>query len=71
MIDERFFLEIIAFSDRADEFRAIDCEVLACSTDSHYSHFAWYDIGMQLARVTSIFSSIGQRKNASRAVWAR
>ncbi|UJR07802.1 hypothetical protein I4U23_012084 [Adineta vaga] len=33
--------EIIAFSDRAEEFREIECEVLACSTDSHYSHFAW------------------------------
>jgi len=33
--------EIIAFSDRIDEFRAVDCEVVACSTDSHFSHFAW------------------------------
>lgn len=33
--------EIIAFSERVDEFRAIGCEVLACSTDSVYSHLAW------------------------------
>ncbi len=33
--------EIIAFSDRSDEFRAINCEVVACSTDSHFSHLAW------------------------------
>ena len=33
--------EIIAFSDRADEFRAINCEVVAASTDSHFSHLAW------------------------------
>ncbi|XP_035216527.1 peroxiredoxin 1-like [Stegodyphus dumicola] len=33
--------EIIAFSDRADEFRKINCEVIACSTDSHFSHLAW------------------------------
>jgi len=33
--------EIIAFSDRADEFRKIGCEVLGCSTDSHFTHFAW------------------------------
>lgn len=33
--------EIIAFSDRAEEFRQIGCEVVACSTDSHYSHLAW------------------------------
>jgi len=33
--------EIIAFADRADEFRNIGCEVVACSTDSHFCHFAW------------------------------
>jgi peroxiredoxin 1 len=33
--------EIIAFSDRSDEFRAINCEVIACSTDSQFSHLAW------------------------------
>uniref|UniRef100_A0A0B7AAB0 Thioredoxin peroxidase n=1 Tax=Arion vulgaris TaxID=1028688 RepID=A0A0B7AAB0_9EUPU len=33
--------EIIAFSDKSDEFRAVDCEILACSTDSVYSHLAW------------------------------
>ena len=34
--------EIIAFSDRADEFHAINCKVLACSVDSEFSHLAWY-----------------------------
>jgi len=33
--------EIIAFSERAEEFRAIGCELVACSTDSEYSHLAW------------------------------
>jgi len=33
--------EIIAFSDRVEEFRAINCEVVAASTDSHFSHLAW------------------------------
>ena len=33
--------EIIAFSDRADEFRKINCELIACSTDSHFCHLAW------------------------------
>jgi len=33
--------EIIAFSDRKEEFEKIDCEVVAASTDSHFSHFAW------------------------------
>ncbi|TMS36694.1 hypothetical protein L596_003796 [Steinernema carpocapsae] len=33
--------EIIAFSDRSDEFRKLQCEVVACSCDSHFSHLAW------------------------------
>lgn len=33
--------EIIAFSDRVEEFRKIGCEVVACSTDSHFCHLAW------------------------------
>lgn len=33
--------EIIAFSDRAKEFRSINCEVVGCSTDSHFTHLAW------------------------------
>jgi len=33
--------EIIAFSDRVEEFRSIGCEVVTCSTDSHFSHLAW------------------------------
>merc|ERR1712080_492542 len=33
--------EIIAFNDRAAEFEAMNCAVIACSTDSHFSHLAW------------------------------
>ncbi|XP_074598183.1 peroxiredoxin 2 [Brevipalpus obovatus] len=33
--------EIVAFSDRVEEFRKMGCEVIACSTDSHFSHLAW------------------------------
>lgn len=33
--------EIIAYSERAEEFRAINCEIVGCSTDSHFSHLAW------------------------------
>nr|ABM55645.1 putative cytosolic thioredoxin peroxidase [Maconellicoccus hirsutus] len=33
--------EIIAFSDRVDEFRKIGCEVVAASCDSHFCHLAW------------------------------
>ena len=33
--------EIIAFSNRIDEFHEIDTEVVGVSTDSHFSHLAW------------------------------
>lgn len=33
--------EIIAFSDRAEEFRALNAEVVACSVDSQFTHLAW------------------------------
>jgi peroxiredoxin 2/4 len=33
--------EILAISDRIEEFQEIDCDVLAASTDSVYSHRAW------------------------------
>ena len=33
--------EIIAFSERINEFKAIDTEVLGCSVDSPYTHLAW------------------------------
>jgi len=33
--------EIIAFSDRIDEFKKRNTEVLAVSTDSRFSHLAW------------------------------
>jgi len=33
--------EIIAFSDRIEEFRKLDCEVVAASCDSVYCHYAW------------------------------
>ncbi|CDS40340.1 Peroxiredoxin 2 [Echinococcus multilocularis] len=33
--------EILAFNDRLEDFRKIGCEVIACSTDSQFSHLAW------------------------------
>uniref|UniRef100_A0A1W7R9D4 thioredoxin-dependent peroxiredoxin n=1 Tax=Hadrurus spadix TaxID=141984 RepID=A0A1W7R9D4_9SCOR len=33
--------EIVAFSDRIQEFRAINTEVVACSIDSPFTHLAW------------------------------
>ena len=33
--------EIIAFSERAEEFKKEGCEVIAVSTDSEFTHMAW------------------------------
>lgn len=33
--------EILAFSDRIDEFRKINTEVIAASVDSGFTHLAW------------------------------
>jgi len=35
--------EIKAFGDAESKFREAGCEVLACSTDSVYSHKAWFE----------------------------
>ena len=36
--------EIIQFSDRVEEFRRINCEVIAASIDSKFSHLAWTNL---------------------------
>ena len=33
--------EFIAFARRAEEFRAMNCDLLGLSIDSHYAHIAW------------------------------
>ncbi len=33
--------ELCQFADRLDEFEALNCEVLACSVDSQFTHLAW------------------------------
>nr|CAH7744851.1 unnamed protein product [Callosobruchus chinensis] len=33
--------EILAFSDRIEEFRKINTEIVACSVDSQFTHLAW------------------------------
>ncbi|CAB1349879.1 unnamed protein product [Coregonus sp. 'balchen'] len=33
--------EVIAFSEHVEEFRAVGAEVVACSTDSQFTHLAW------------------------------
>nr|XP_054765292.1 peroxiredoxin-like [Lytechinus pictus] len=43
--------EILAFSDRSDEFRKIGCEVLAASCDSQFCHLAWTNTSKKLGGV--------------------
>ncbi|MGE3953613.1 MAG: peroxiredoxin [Parachlamydiales bacterium] len=33
--------ELHAFQERLGDFKARNCEVVGCSVDSHFSHFAW------------------------------
>ena len=33
--------EIVQFSDKKAEFDALNCQVIACSVDSHFSHKEW------------------------------
>ncbi len=35
--------EIRAFAAREDEFRELGCHIVACSTDSEFSHKAWFE----------------------------
>lgn len=36
--------EIIAFSDRVDEFEKLGVQVIGASVDSHFSHLAWRNL---------------------------
>lgn len=33
--------EILELNDAIPKFKEVECEVLACSTDSHFSHYNW------------------------------
>ena len=54
--------EIIAFSDEIEEFKAIDCEVVGTSTDSHFSHLAWINLERKKAQLgQKILKSPGKK----------
>ncbi|XP_064082108.1 peroxiredoxin-2-like [Macrobrachium nipponense] len=36
--------ELIAFSEKAAAFQALNCEIVGVSTDSHFSHLAWINM---------------------------
>ncbi len=33
--------EIVDFSDKVEEFKKLNAEIIGCSVDSHYTHLAW------------------------------
>lgn len=41
--------EIIAFSEKYEEFQKLDIEVIGCSTDSQYSHLAWTNLSRKVS----------------------
>ena len=44
--------EIIAFSDKANEFHDVNCEVVGVSVDSHFSHLAWMNTPRKVRYLT-------------------
>lgn len=46
--------EIIAFSDRYNEFQTLDTEILAVSVDSEYSHLAWIQTDRKMGGLDEI-----------------
>ncbi|MCB9229420.1 MAG: peroxiredoxin [Deltaproteobacteria bacterium] len=39
--------ELHAFQDKLESFKKLNCEVIGCSVDSHYSHYAWLNTGKE------------------------
>lgn len=44
--------ELIAFSDRIDEFIRIGCSIVGVSTDSHFSHLSWINTPRKVSTFT-------------------
>lgn len=46
--------ELHAFQDQLNEFIKKDCNVIGCSTDSIYSHYAWLNIEKQKGGIKGV-----------------
>ncbi|MDR1925160.1 MAG: peroxiredoxin [Planctomycetaceae bacterium] len=46
--------EIIAFSEAVPEFEKLNVQILACSVDSHFTHFAWANTPRKLGGLGNI-----------------
>jgi alkyl hydroperoxide reductase subunit AhpC len=42
--------EIIAFSERIQDFKAINTEIVGVSADSHFSHLAWINTPRKVSK---------------------
>lgn len=57
--------EISEFGKHYQEFQDLNCEVVACSTDSHFSHLAWRNSERQLVKLPYPMLADFTRSNAS------
>ncbi len=63
--------EIIAFQDKIEDFRKLEVEIVACSTDSEFSHWKWLQTpkyeggikGVQYPLVADFSKTISQSYN--------
>lgn len=55
--------EIIAFSDRIQEFKSINAEVVGVSVDSEFSHLAWCNLGRKV-----MFATYAHSKNVKNQI---
>lgn len=46
--------EIIAFQDRMEEFERKNVAVVGCSTDTHFSHFAWLNTPREQGGIANV-----------------
>ncbi|XP_044802003.2 peroxiredoxin-1-like [Bubalus bubalis] len=44
-------MELLAFSDRAEEFKKLNCQVTGASVGSHFCHLAWINIPKKQGRL--------------------
>ncbi|KAJ8039947.1 Thioredoxin-dependent peroxide reductase, mitochondrial [Holothuria leucospilota] len=49
--------EIIAFSQKANEFRDVNTQVIGISVDSEYSHLAWTNTSRKVGRISPFYVS--------------
>lgn len=55
--------EIIAFSERSEDFRKLNTQVIAISCDSHYAHLAWIKTPRNLGGLQNINIPLVADKN--------